>query len=275
MENTGERHILSEDITDEAEYYNHLMHIATYQFALKYVKGKRVLDYGCGSGYGSYMLSDIAEYVSAVDISLEAVNFAKESYKVKNLSFSTLQELSDEKYDVITSFQVIEHVPDNKEYIRKLKDLLNPEGYLLISTPDKTYRLFNKIQKPWNIFHLKEYNVNDLNNLLKSYFARVEVLKIGSRADIIRKEISRTKKQRLITLPFTLFFYPNLLRVYLLNFQVAMYNRINKYRRNNLLPMKKNDDKNDFKAELSINDIDFSTNMALSTDLLAICYNNE
>ena len=57
MGNTGERHFLNEDITNEAEYYNHLIHIATYKFALKYVKDKQVLDYGCGSGYGSRMLS--------------------------------------------------------------------------------------------------------------------------------------------------------------------------------------------------------------------------
>jgi len=258
MENTGERHIPNEDISDEAEYYNHLMHIATYQFALKYVTGKRVLDYGCGSGYGSYLLSSIADNVTAVDISDEAINFAQNSYTGNNLVFNTLSELSDEKYDVITSFQVIEHVPDEKEYIKRLKGLLKPEGYLLISTPDK----------------LKEYNVHDLRNLLQNYFDSVEVLKIGSSAEFIRKEILRTKKQRLITLPFTLFFYPNFLRVFLLNFQVRIYNTINKYRKSNILTTNDPDRTFDFKTKFSITDIDIATNIALSTDLLAICIKN-
>jgi len=274
MENTGERHILKEDISDEAEYYNHLMHIATYQFALKHVRGKRVLDYGCGSGYGSYMLSSIADNVTAVDISKEAVNFAKSCYKSSNLVFYTISELSNEKYDVITSFQVIEHVPDEKEYIKKLKELLNPSGYLLISTPDKSFRLFNYIQKPWNVFHLKEYNGKDLNNLLQNYFDKVEILKIGSSADFVIKEILRTKKQRLITLPFTLFFYPNLLRVLLLNFQVSIYNAINNFRKKDELTMNNNDHHIDLATKFSIHDIDIAKNMALSTDLLAICIKN-
>ncbi|MFA5327131.1 MAG: class I SAM-dependent methyltransferase [Prolixibacteraceae bacterium] len=271
MENTGERHILDEDISDEAEYYNHLMHIATYQFALKYVKGKRVLDYGCGSGYGSYMLSDVADNVTAVDISDEAILFAKSCYNANNLVFNSTSELLNEKYDVITSFQVIEHVVSDKEYIEKLKNLLNPEGCLLISTPDKNVRLFNYIQKPWNIFHLKEYTSNGLLKLLQNYFDTVEVLKIGSDADFIVKEISRTKKQRLLTLPCTLFFYPNFLRIFLLNFQVRIYNAINKYRKNNKVTPKNSKHSIDFKTKHSINDINIAANMEFSTDLLAIC----
>jgi 2-polyprenyl-3-methyl-5-hydroxy-6-metoxy-1,4-benzoquinol methylase len=274
MKNTGERHILTEDIKDEAEYYNHFMHIATYQFALKHVKGKRVLDYGCGSGYGSHMLSSIADYVFAVDISEEAVNYAKKCYKANNLVFKAISELSNEKFDVITSFQVIEHVPNGKEYIKKLKDLLNPEGCLLISTPDKSYRLFNYIQKPWNIFHLKEYTSKGLNNLLQKCFNKVEILKIGANADFVMKEISRTKKQRLITLPCTLFFYPNFLRVLLLNFQATIYNKINTLRKSKELQATNSNHQIDFKTKFSIEDIYIASNIEFSTDLLAICINN-
>jgi 2-polyprenyl-3-methyl-5-hydroxy-6-metoxy-1,4-benzoquinol methylase len=274
MGNTGERHFLNEDINNEAEYYNHLMHIATYKFALKYVKDKRVLDYGCGSGYGSLMLSDTAEYVTAADISEEAVNFAKNIYKANNLAFKTVSELSDERYDVITSFQVIEHVHNDIEYILKLKRLLKPDGCVLISTPDKSKRLFNYIQKPWNIYHLREYSGIDLNNLLLKYFTRVELLKIGSKTDFIIKEISRTKKQRLITLPCTLIFYPNSIRVFLLNFQVTLFKTINKIRHNNKVITTDSILQKDFKTKYSVEDIDFADNMVFSTNLLAICSNN-
>ncbi len=161
MENTGERHILSENFTSTAALFNHLMHIATYNYALNYAKGKRVLDFGCGSGYGSYELAKVAKYVTAVDISSEAIEFAKENYKRENLLYCTISELFEEKFDIITSFQVIEHVSNDKEYLENLKNLLIPGGYLFISTPDKASRLFFGIQKPWNIFHLKEYSVGE------------------------------------------------------------------------------------------------------------------
>src|ERR1035437_5222087 len=126
MKNTGERHIINSEFQNEADYYNHLMHIATYNYALKHVKGKRVLDYGCGSGYGSHILSSLADNVIAVYISFEAVDFAKMNYASCNLNFKHPAELSNERFDIITSFQVIEHASNENEYIKKLSDLLNP-----------------------------------------------------------------------------------------------------------------------------------------------------
>jgi 2-polyprenyl-3-methyl-5-hydroxy-6-metoxy-1,4-benzoquinol methylase len=270
VDNTGERHIINQEITDETEYYIHLMHIATYQFALKYVQGKRVLDYGCGSGYGSQMLSNLADKVIGVDVSSEAIEFAKKKYFSNNIIFKDISELDDEKFDVITSFQVIEHVTDDKEYIKKLKNLLNPDGYLLISTPDKKNRLFNFIQKPWNIFHLKEYSRSSLTNLLLNYFAEVKVLNIGSKYDFVMKEISRTKKQRIITLPCTLIFYPDFLRIFLLNFEVSVYKALSKLRKHKKIK-KAIFLQDDFKKKYSVEDIEINNDLTLSTDLLAIC----
>ena len=271
MDNTSERHIPNEEFKDEAELYNHLMHVATYQYAYKFVAGKRVLDFGCGSGYGSYMLSGVADSVTAVDVSREAVDFAKGNYASGNLIFKTIPELTDDKYDVITSFQVIEHVSNEEEYIQKIKSLLRPDGCLLISTPNKRYRLFNYIQRPWNIFHLKEYSGNSFSNLLLKYFKSVDLLKIGSKANFVLNEISRTKKQRLITLPCTLIIYPHSLRVFLLNFQIKIYDMIHRFRKNSPLAEEKPAFNADFKNKYSATDIEFSNTLAFSTDLLAIC----
>lgn len=274
MEKTDERHVVNPDIHNEAESYNHLMHIATYRFANKYAAGKRVLDYGCGTGYGSLMLSETAKHVTAVDLSKDAVDFAKQHYTANNLNFKTIPELTTEKFDVITSFQVIEHVPSDKEFIEKLKGLLNPNGYLLLSTPDKSIRLFNYIQKPWNVFHLKEYSRDSFSYLLQKYFTKVDVLKIGSRSDFVNREIVRIKKQRLISLPCTLFFYPNFLRVFLLNLQVSLYKTL-KGKKNE--KASSNDDsgvKGNFKTEFTVEEIEVNNEVPFSTDLLAICLNN-
>ncbi|MGD0711217.1 MAG: methyltransferase domain-containing protein [Bacteroidales bacterium] len=281
MERTDERHILNPYFNNEAEYYNHLMHIATYRFAQRYVKDKHVLDYGCGTGYGSLMLSDIAANVTAVDLSKDAIGFAKQNYIADNLNFKTIPELTDphsseasEKFDIVTSFQVIEHVPDDKEFVEKLKNLLNPGGYLLLSTPNKSIRLFNYIQRPWNAFHLKEYSYDNINNLLHKYFTKVEVLKIGSKSEFVKHEISRIKKQRLISLPCTLFFYPNFLRVFLLNLQVSIYKMITRSRKDNASLNKNTSIKEDFITKFIVEDIEVDKDVPFSTDLLAICLND-
>lgn len=268
MNNSEDRITVSKNINDEIGNYNHLMHIATYQYALAlaYANGKRILDYGCGSGYGSYMLASVADHVTAVDINENALNYAINHYKSTNLIFKTINEISDEKYDVITSFQVIEHVSDEKEYIIHLKKLLHPNGLLLLSTPDKKNRLFKFIQKPWYVPHFKEYTYKDLYNLLSIYFKEVELLKIGACADFVKNEIQFTQKQRLITLPCSLSIYPNVLRIFLLEKQASLYNAF-----------KKNKPKKSYNIDIqnnySIKDIIISKEIDLYTDFLAICKN--
>jgi len=276
MKDTGERHILNNNFKNKSELYLHLMHIATYEYAKNLVKDKKVLDFGCGSGYGTHMLSENAESIVGVDISSEAVDYAKKEYNSSNLSFMTISELENEKFDVITSFQVIEHVPNDHEYTAKLSKLLNPGGILIISTPDKKNRLFKYIQQPWNIFHLKEYTPESLKKLLVKHFKKVEILKIGSDSDLVLGEIKRTKKQRIVVLPATLFIYPYFLRVFLLKLQNNVFNIIKKAKRGDQQNTSQNHlATNDFTSKYSCEDILFKKDMLYSTDLLAICRNEE
>lgn len=275
MKDTGERHILNESFNNKSELYLHLMHIATYEYAKNFVKNKKVLDFGCGSGYGTHMLSENTESIIGVDISNEAIEYAKKEYRSSNLSFMTISELENEKFDIITSFQVIEHVPNDREYTANLKKMLNPGGILIISTPDKKHRLFKYIQQPWNIFHLKEYTSESLHKTLLKQFKKVEILKIGSESDLVLEEIKRTKKQRIITLPSTLFFYPYFLRVSLLKLQKNIFDFLKKSKSSSQPnPMQSTANKH-FSSEYSPGDILFKKEMQYSTDLLAICKNEE
>src|SRR5947209_10327949 len=79
---TGERVIPGEvdvDLLNE--------HIARYAFAARLAHGKRVLDAGCGAGYGSAELAHTAQSVIGMDISAEAVEFARANYRLPNLTF--------------------------------------------------------------------------------------------------------------------------------------------------------------------------------------------
>lgn len=275
MKDTGERHILNENFNNKSELYLHLMHIATYEYAKNFVKNKKVLDYGCGSGYGTHMLSQVAENVTGADISEEAVDFARKEFHSPNLRFMKIAELGNEKFDIITSFQVIEHVPNDYEYTDKLKKLLNPRGVLIISTPDKTHRLFKYIQQPWNIFHLKEYTAESLEKMLLKHFKKVEMLKIGSDSDLVFEEIKRTKKQRIAVLPATLSIYPYFLRVSFLKLQKNIFDFIKKLKSGSRQYPSQNNRGNDFASQYSYKDILFKKDMQYSTDLLAICTKEE
>jgi len=273
MLDTGERHILKEEFKTKAEQYNHFMHIATYMYAEEFVNNMNVLDYGSGSGYGAYLLSKTAKSVTAVDVNKEAILFSKNKYSKNNLKFKCISDLKlEDKYDIITSFQVIEHVADDKKFIQEIKQFLKPGGVLLISTPNKKDRLFNIIQKPWNIYHIKEYSNITLKNILGVFFNDIEILEIGSESDFVLNEISRTKKQKLITLPCTLFFYPNSIRISLLKHQARTYSILKNLFQNN-------EEKNTSTSKIERNtfnekDIIFKKKLKYSTDLLAICKMN-
>jgi 2-polyprenyl-3-methyl-5-hydroxy-6-metoxy-1,4-benzoquinol methylase len=271
MDRTFERHIVTNDFKSEAEYYNHLMHLATYQFGSKYAKGKRVLDYGCGSGYGSLILSKDAETVIAIDTNKDAIQYAKSNYSRSNLIYKDVSELTDEKFDLITSFQVIEHVDNVKKYIETLRSLLKPAGYLLLSTPDRKNRLFKYIQKPPNIYHKREYSKETIRRQLIKYFDKIEILKITSKREFVMKEILRTRKQRIISLPCSLVFYPDSLRVMLLRLQSETYNWIVQNRIKKEMPENEVTRLEDLKSKYTIADIIITDDPEIWTDLLVIC----
>ena len=270
MEDTGERHILKTKFIDSADYYGHLLHIASYEFVLKYANGKKVLDYGCGSGYGTSILSSVAQQVTGVDVSKETILYAKQHFLSENAAFKTIDELNDEKFDIIVSFQVIEHVKNDKLYLKQLKNRLNQDGILFLTTPDKKDRLFNYIQKPWNKYHLKEYSAKSMEKLIKRFFNDFEVLSISSVSELALSEIKRRKTQRLISIPCTLFFYPHFLRVFLLDFQAWLYKKIAPILKKNKQTTATETKEASF-LKYTSKDIVISKNADYSTDLFVVC----
>lgn len=279
MNNTGERHFIKENFNNEAAYYGHLMHLATYNFSLDFVKNKNILDFGCGSGYGSKIMSKKALSVIGVDISNNAIEYAKKNYSAENLTFLNINQINSlefqKKFDVVTSFQVIEHVSNEKKYIETILRLLKPNGVFLVSTPNKDIRLYKHIQKPWNIFHVKEYNEGELTKLMKQYFINVEMLNISAKSEFVFHEIFRVSAQKKITLPITLFFIPRFLTIQLLKFQKNIYAFLKPIK--NKIQNNKNIKTNNsiFKSSYCIDDILIGKNLENFTDLLCICRNKK
>lgn len=121
-----------------------LEHLARYQFALPYLKG-RVLDFACGAGYGTKMMAKASKKkvteAIGVDISTEAIRYASHNYfhplvtyQVQDVVDPTLpQKLGT--FDVIVSFETIEHVVEEEQFLSNIYSMLKPGGTLLLSTP--------------------------------------------------------------------------------------------------------------------------------------------
>ncbi|MDP3732507.1 MAG: class I SAM-dependent methyltransferase, partial [Candidatus Omnitrophota bacterium] len=167
--NTGERILLEKETP--------LMiarHFCAYRFAKDYVFNKEVLDIGCGEGYGSNFLAGFANKVVGMDYDKEIVSYAKNKYQKDNLGFYAMdaKDLSSfrNKFDIVCSFQVIEHIPDIKAFSENIKNLLSTKGIFICSTPNRLDASPNG-DTPLNRFHIKEYLINEFKELLGTYFS--------------------------------------------------------------------------------------------------------
>jgi SAM-dependent methyltransferase len=166
---TGER-LVAGDPLFAADFARHLV---AYRFAQEQVRGQRVLDAGCGDGYGTDLLAETARRALGVDRSARTIETAARRYRRPNLAYRVcelprLAELG-ERFDVVCNFQVIEHLADPVPFVRQAREVLEPGGRLIVTTPN---RLQSVVENP---YHVHEYVAEELRELLLREFARVEV----------------------------------------------------------------------------------------------------
>ena len=154
-----------------------LDHTARYEFATNYVKDKKVLDIACGTGFGSKILQEKgAKCVFGVDHSKEAVGFASKKYVRNGLKFiiGDIIEIAfpDNFFDVIVSFETIEHVKQHEKALSELQRALKPNGLLIISSPNRKLTSPGKSisDSPDNVFHVVEYLCGEFVCTLGKYF---------------------------------------------------------------------------------------------------------
>jgi SAM-dependent methyltransferase len=181
------------------KYVLHLIHLLPYFQAARLAENKTVLDFGCNTGVGSKMLSEFAKKVVGADVSERAIAEAKTRYGHLPINFMVTDGIQlpfeDNEFDIIVSFQVIEHLVDYDLYINEIKRVLSPNGVVLFTTPNAILRLDPGI-KPWNKFHVREFNYYELQTLLKSFFSMVRVAGIFAEEPLYEIEFNRVKRAR-------------------------------------------------------------------------------
>ncbi|MEE0864236.1 MAG: class I SAM-dependent methyltransferase [Alistipes sp.] len=163
---TAER--VSLDVTDNFVYQRSRL---AYVEAAKRVSG-RVLEIGTGSGYGISIIAPSASEFVTID------KYRSEATKSlpANVSFCEAKvpplPFEDESFDFVVSFQVIEHIANDRRFVEEVRRVLRPGGKFIVSTPNRPMSL---TRNPW---HVREYRPEQLTSLL-SMFASVEELGVG------------------------------------------------------------------------------------------------
>jgi ubiquinone/menaquinone biosynthesis C-methylase UbiE len=175
VEFTGERVIpgqVNDDLWSE--------HIARYAFAQQYVEGKRVLDCGCGAGYGTAELAQTAEHVTGIDVSEDAIEYARLNYPRPNALYLTGSCLDlpfpDQSFDILVAFEVIEHLPNARRFLDECARVLTATGLLIVSTPNKSYYAETRAESGPNPFHEHEFEAAEFVAELTRLFPHTRLL---------------------------------------------------------------------------------------------------
>ena len=155
-------------------------HLARYLFAADHARGKRVLDAGTGSGYGASMLmAGGAAAVVGIDIDPIAVGHARERFAALGIEFAVDDCEAplglDGSFDLICSFENLEHLQQPEQFLAVASRLLAPDGLLLVSTPDRAATAPFIDGRPRNPYHVHEWYREEFRSLLERHFDDVDL----------------------------------------------------------------------------------------------------
>lgn len=161
--------IASDRISSDNPIHQRLL--KAYLLAKPHIKG-HLLEVGCGEGRGIQELAPIAESYTAIDkigSVIEKLQDQNPELHFIQANVPPFQELEDSRFDVVVSFQVIEHINNDRLFLEEIYRVLKPGGTVIISTPNIKKTL---TRNPW---HIREYTTGQLSELAKSIFDEVEL----------------------------------------------------------------------------------------------------
>ena len=159
--------ITSDKIRSDNPIHQRLLQ--AYYLAQPYVQGN-LLEIGCGEGRGVALLQPLCQSYLGLDKNQEILATLITEYperEFKRAMIPPLNDLADDSFDTIVSFQVIEHIKDDTTYLKEIHRVLKPGGKALITTPNRKMSL---TRNPW---HIREYLDHELRQLAQGIFSEV------------------------------------------------------------------------------------------------------
>ena len=183
-----------------------------------------VLEIGCGEGYGVELLYKNASQLTLIDKSPYTAEIIKEKYPKATIiqeKIPPLTQLATNSFDVVVSFQVIEHIEDVALYLQEIHRVLKPTGKAYISTPNALKTI---ARNPW---HYKEYTFESLSSLFEKTFSNytIQAIKGNDKTDTYYEKNNKSVKR---FLKLDIFNLQHILPARLLQIPYEIVNRMNR-----------------------------------------------
>jgi len=170
---TGERTL--PDVPEENYWFQR--HLVVYEWIAARAHGRRVVDLGCGEGYGSAVLARTAASVVGVDANPDAYEHARLKYTRPGLRFERdMVETWKGDVDCVVFLQTIEHVQDPDAVLERIRGLIGPGGVAYVSTPNVLTLAPEGQERSGNPWHVREYKPDEYRALCERHFGRVDLL---------------------------------------------------------------------------------------------------
>ena len=170
---TGER-VIPGQVNDElwAE------HVSRYALARRFAHGRRVLDLGCGTGYGTADLARVAATAVGIDFAADAISYALTNFPSARFLHcsATSVPFPEASFDLVTAFEVIEHLGDWRALLAEARRVLDSRGLFIVSTPNTRYYAESRAASGPNPFHEHEFEFGEFRAALAEYFPHVQIL---------------------------------------------------------------------------------------------------
>jgi 2-polyprenyl-3-methyl-5-hydroxy-6-metoxy-1,4-benzoquinol methylase len=186
---------------------NFLNHLKLYRFAAQFVIGKKVLDVGCGTGYGSSYLAELASSVVGIDLSRQALRFARARYRKPNLQYLRMNaeklNFPSRSFDFVISTENFEHLSNQEMNLREMARVLTQDGILLLGTPNR--EMFIGWNNP---YHTHELAYEELLAMIGKYFSECRIAENLLEPSTAQGQSMREERKRLGVHGLTLYADP-------------------------------------------------------------------
>ena len=173
-----------------------------YSAASGIVKGS-IIELGSGEGYGISILAPVADKYLAVD-KFDTDTGSHPNVEFRKILLPSLEGVQDNSFDFAVTFQVIEHIKNDRMFISEIHRVLRPGGKLLLTTPN---RLMSLSRNPW---HIREYTGEELKQLIGEVFGAVELkgvygsVKVDDYHNKNRESVNRLMRFDILNLQYRL-----------------------------------------------------------------------